>query len=115
MLVLVCGGRDYTDRAALKSVLDAIHEDQGIEVLITGAASGADYLAETWARTARVPYVGHPAKWEQLGKKAGIIRNNEMLFRWKPDLVVAFPGGKGTTHMVASARSLNVEVIEVQQ
>jgi UDP-N-acetylmuramoylalanine-D-glutamate ligase len=35
-----------------------------------------------------------------------------MLEREKPDLVVAFPGGRGTADMVAKARAAGVEVLE---
>jgi hypothetical protein len=39
-------------------------------------------------------YVCH-ADWETHGRAAGPIRNEKML-TWKPDLVVACPGGDGT-------------------
>ena len=36
-----------------------------------------------------------------------------MLDEGKPDLVVAFPGGRGTAHMTRIARGAGIEVIEV--
>lgn len=48
-----------------------------------------------------------PAHWEQEGRAAGPRRNNRTL---GPDLVVAFPGGKGTADMVARARAKGVRV-----
>jgi hypothetical protein len=54
-----------------------------------------------------------PAEWETHGRKAGPIRNARML-EHKPDLVVAFPGGKGTANCVAQARGMGVEVLEVE-
>jgi hypothetical protein len=44
--------------------------------------------------------------------KAGPIRKQQMLDEGKPDLVVAFPGGRGTAHMVRIARAAGIEVIE---
>jgi hypothetical protein len=44
---------------------------------------------------------------------AGPIRNQRMLVEGKPDLVVAFPGGKGTAGMVTLARNAGVDVIMV--
>jgi hypothetical protein len=36
-----------------------------------------------------------------------------MLVEGKPDLIVAFPGGKGTAGMVALSRDAGIEVIKV--
>ena len=70
-------------------------------------------MARDWARTKPEVerFVCH-ADWEKHGKAAGPKRNKRML-EWKPDLVVAFPGGKGTANMVQQARQAGVEVIEV--
>ena len=39
------------------------------------------------------------------------MRNARMLAEGKPDLVVAFPGGRGTADMVAQARKAGVRVV----
>ena len=44
MRVLVCGGRDYTDRAALYAELDRLHAEYSFGTIISGGASGADAL-----------------------------------------------------------------------
>jgi hypothetical protein len=54
------------------------------------------------------------ADWAGLGRKAGPIRNEQMLSEGQPHLVVAFPGGRGTAHMVGIARAAGVEVIEIR-
>lgn len=36
-----------------------------------------------------------------------------MLSEFQPDIVVAFPGGRGTAHMVRIARAAGIDVIEV--
>ena len=46
-----------------------------------------------------VPIARYPAKWTVYGLEAGTIRNQEMLDKGKPDLVVCFPGGRGTQNM----------------
>ena len=109
MRVLVCGGREYADAARVTEVLDA----QSITVIIEGCARGADSLAEDYARTHRIPVRHFPADWERNGKAAGHIRNREMLVQGRPDLVIAFPGGRGTANMVGQARLAGVRVIEV--
>lgn len=112
--VLVCGGRDYSDRAALFGTLDVAHSLGGpISMLLHGGASGADALAAEWARTNGVPYRGFPANWREYDKAAGPLRNQRMLDEGGPDLVVAFPGGGGTADMVRRAREVGVTVIRI--
>lgn len=112
MRVLVCGGRDYADASRLWTVLDAIHRKHPINLLIHGGAMGADTLAGEWALARGVGCWRCPAEWGKHGKSAGPIRNRQMLEHGKPNMVVAFPGGRGTANMVSQARAAGVEVIE---
>jgi aspartokinase-like uncharacterized kinase len=112
VIVLVCGGRDFADRDKLFRELDAIYAENRITKLIHGGARGADSLAGLWAATRGVPYQVFPANWEE-GKNAGPRRNQKMLTEGKPDLVVAFPGGRGTADMVRRAYAANVIVKEI--
>jgi hypothetical protein len=99
MRVLVCGGRDYADRDWLYAELDRLRAERGFSLVIAGGARGADTLAEEWARARGVSCEVYRADWEGLGRKAGPTRNARMLAEGKPDLVVGFPGGRGTAHM----------------
>ena len=114
MRVLVCGGREYADREKLAAVLADLRRTRGITHLIAGGARGADTLAAEWADDQDIPSSIYMADWDGLGRKAGPIRNQRMLDEGKPDLVVAFPGGRGTADMVRRAREAGVETIEVQ-
>jgi hypothetical protein len=49
--------------------------------------------------------------WEKYGKPARPIRNQKMIDDHKPNLVIAFPGGRGTADMVFKARSAGIEVL----
>lgn len=123
MKVLVCGGREYRNRIRVFEVLDGIHAEMPITLLIHGACvdmdgrrRGADALAELWALSREVPYVGVPAKWKTGGqhrKREGHIRNQVMYDRWRPDRGVAFPGGNGTRSMVDIMRAGGTQVLEV--
>lgn len=84
-------------------------------MIIQGGAGGADALARGWAFSRRQELVNIPADWKTFGKAAGPIRNQAMLVKWSPDLVVAFTGGRGTADMVNRARAAGVPVIEVSQ
>jgi predicted Rossmann-fold nucleotide-binding protein len=109
MRVLVCGGRDYTDRGAVYLALDRLHEKRGIDVVIHGAARGADTLAADWAAANGVPAEPYPADWSR-GRQAGPVRNQLMLDQGRPDGVVAFPGGAGTADMCRRAEAAGLRV-----
>ena len=109
MKVLVTGGRDYGNT---RRVFEVLSYEQPT-LLCQGGANGADQLARAWAITHDIPYVTYEADWSQ-GRKAGPLRNQQMLDEFKPDLVVAFPGGRGTADMVRRAKAVGVEVREVE-
>lgn len=129
MIVLVCGGRDYTDRANVNAWLTMLFQpDYGPSEdaqpwwlprpdlkLIFGGANGVDSFALDWAVVNWVRFEEYAADWLQHGKAAGPIRNQLMLDEGKPDLVVAFPGGKGTAAMVSRAKKAGVAVLEIPQ
>jgi hypothetical protein len=116
MRVLVCGGRDYNYHSRLYHALDDIQDERGkFSCVITGDATGADHWAESWAWMQKIRHLKFAADWTGYGKKAGPIRNQIMLEEGKPDLVVAFPGGRGTADMVRRAQAANVEVISVER
>lgn len=110
--VIVCGGRDYGNYDRAFQVLDDLHSRQPIDIVFHGNCRGADLVADAWARSRRVTVHPCPADWKRHGHRAGPIRNQNMLGH-KPDVVVAFPGGRGTADMVRRARAANVDVIEV--
>ena len=119
MRVLVCGGRNFTDYSKVETVLEKIIFDgDSIPIedthIITGGARGADFLAQHFALQNRIPQTVYPANWNQHGRRAGYVRNVQMLEEGKPDLVVAFPGGKGTAMMIDIAKKAGVEVMEIE-
>ena len=98
--VLVCGGRDFSDCTLLMRTLDQVKPD----IIVHGGARGADSMAGGYAKRRAIPCQVFPAEWNKHGKRAGYLRNQQMLDEGKPDLVVAFPGGPGTRMMVKIAR-----------
>lgn len=113
MRVLVTGGRTYQDHARVHAVLDKLHAEAGIDVIIQGGARGADHLAWDWAISNGVEQQQFDADWENQGTFAGPARNARMLAEGRPDLVIAFPGGRGTADMVRKARKAGVNVVEI--
>ena len=115
--VLVCGGRDYPHDFRVANELKALSDQYGERlVVIEGGSTGADQWAKDWALTNPPTVLIHvPADWKQHGPSAGPLRNLKMLALYKPDLVLAFPGGKGTAHMVRHARLNNVPVKLIEE
>lgn len=117
MRVLVCGSRDLPglfDHDRIWDALDALDREERITLLIHGAARGTDRCAGRWAETRAVPVQQFPADWARLGRAAGPIRNRQMLDEGKPDLIVAFPGRRGTADMVRQAESAGVPVTLIE-
>ena len=108
MKVLVCGGRNYADRKKVFEILDAIQPKP--DCIIEGGAKGADRLAREWAANAFVRVETYDADWKRYGHAAGPLRNKRMLIEGEPDLVIAFPGGRGTANMTAKAEQYGVDV-----
>jgi hypothetical protein len=116
--VLVTGDRHWADPIVVDRALDAVHASQGIDVLIEGCATGADWLAGShkpgyvkadpytvllrsepafaggWAWTRGVAGIHFPAQWYddegRFRRWAGPERNGVQLTEGKPDIVVAF-------------------------
>ena len=109
--VLICGGRKYQDYDAVFRALSALGKEN-IEVVIDGAALGADLLGHKAARALGIPTLRFPAHWERDGRSAGVIRNQRMLDEGKPNIVLAFPAKEsvGTWDMVRRARKLGLQV-----
>lgn len=116
--VLVTGSRDWRDRHA---VWNALHEElrrspEGI-VVVHGAARGADDIADRWAwgmhqSGYKVMVEDHPADWNGLGKRAGIIRNQQMV-DLGADVCHAFPlrDSIGTRHCMSRAIAAGIPII----
>ena len=109
MKVLVCGGRNFSDFKLLEQILDELD----IDIIVHGDARGADRLSHNYALKNNIPVNKYPADWKRYGKSAGPVRNLQMLREEEPDLIVAFPGGRGTQHMVTAATSLGYKVKEI--
>ena len=113
MKVLICGGREYNGVGRMFQVLEDLDSKRTITSIISGGARGADSIAEMYAKQNGKHLSVYRADWDRFGKSAGFKRNYKMLHEGKPDLIVAFPGGKGTKMMTMLAEDAGVEVIKV--
>lgn len=114
MIVVVTGGRDFTDATLVDRALSHVHRETPIRLLIHGDCRGADRTCEAWAIENGIETKAMPADWKNEGRAAGPLRNGRMLNE-KPDLVVAFPGGRGTANMMNQTLSRGVELVEIAE
>lgn len=117
--IIVAGGRDFDDyellKATLKEYIDGLDVvDLSQIVIISGAARGADTLGEHFAYDYGISIRRFPAKWDELGKRAGWVRNAEMAkyAAEKHGVLFAFWDGKsrGTKNMIDLANRYGLEV-----
>lgn len=119
-VVLVTGGRDYSDRRIIFLSLTKYHRLEPISLLVQGWARGVDQLAHQWAVENDVPSTGQKyrithADWTRYGNGAGPLRNRRMFDDTRPDVVIGFHGGNGTADMLryAEASPLSPLVLRV--
>ena len=80
--VLVTGSRDWTDERQIRDVLLELSLWRGFmqAILVSGACpTGADLMAEGLAEAMEWTIERHPADWDTYGKRAGFLRNSEMV------------------------------------
>ncbi len=109
--MLVCGGRKFHDELFVRQSLDSVRQFfEPIFLGIEGGARCVDTFAKNWFHDQGIPHVTLDANWDFYGLSAGSLRNDWMRVFLQPDIVIAFPGGSGTKHMVASARRAKIDV-----
>lgn len=141
MRVLVCGSRTFNDRAVVSTVLDGLWQSAEVSymvvdmagmTLIEGGATGADALASEWAQNSPMhshnerpddppfQHLQFHADWQQHGRAAGPIRNQQMLEEGEPDEVWAFVDkplseSRGTADMVRRAKAAGIPTYVVEK
>lgn len=118
MRILVTGGRSFKDAALVRDVLGYYNLRAGRDeemTLIQGGANGLDALAQQVAAVLGWRIETFVADWELMGRAAGPMRNQKMIDIGKPDLVLAFEGGRGTADMTEKAIKAGLRVTEVRR
>lgn len=114
MRILITGSRTWPPEHAELILNRLIHfgrqaEDHPITV-IHGGAKGVDTWAGDYAASLGYEVEVYPADWEQHGKKAGFIRNSEMVAKGA-DVCLAFihQHSRGATMCAALASKAGIE------
>ena len=108
--VAIVGSRDFHNYDFLaKTVVETLnHLKIAPSVIISGGASGADQLAERFAREYGLQTLIFPANWSQYGRRAGAIRNQQIVDQ--ADILFAFRinNSPGTTITINMAEQKGI-------
>lgn len=114
--VIIAGSRTFSNYKFLMEQCQAILQEKMKThqvIIVSGHARGADVLGERFAKEFGLPVELYPARWNTLGKGAGMVRNAQMAKA--SDALIAFWDGhsRGTEHMInfAKRRGLDVTII----
>ena len=116
--VLVTGSREYRGNEVLRefSLLAMEHGRENLVIVHGAHRSGADALARLAARALGIREEPHPADWKRWNKKAGPIRNQEMVDAGA-DVVLAFfatlAQNRGTWDCVTRAEIAGIPVRKI--
>jgi len=116
MRLAIVGSRTFNDYEYLKSAIRKLVNVYEIQCIVSGGAKGADSLAERFAKENNIKTMIFPADWVKYGKKAGYIRNKDIILN--SDTVIAFWDGisKGTKISIDLAKISNKTIfIEIFQ
>lgn len=110
MNIAIVGSREYAKLDAVRQYVSKLPDDV---VVISGGARGVDSVAEAAAKRRGLEVKIFPAFWGQYGKRAGFMRNKQIVAA--ADRVVAFwdglsPGTLSTIQLATEAGK-PVEVI----
>lgn len=105
MKLAIIGSRDFIDYDFLCSTLEKYKPK--ITTVVSGGARGADKLGEKWANENNIETLIFYADWDTHGKKAGFIRNVDIIKNC--DVCIAFWDGKskGTQHSLSLCEKYN--------
>ena len=111
--VAVVGSRYFSNKKYMYEKLNELVLEgviNGNTIIISGGAKGADTLAQEWANEMDKPFILFPAEWEKYGKRAGPIRNSQIVDQ--SNTVIAFPSKTsiGTWDTINKARKKNKHV-----
>lgn len=103
----IVGSRTFNDYELLKNTMDKLSTLLKISHVVSGGANGADKMGEQWAKENNIPTIIFIPDWKKYGKRAGFLRNEDIIK--ESDVVIAFWDGisHGTKHDIDLAKAAN--------
>lgn len=113
MKVIIAGSRHIHWAVASNEIAAAV-EDSGFEIteVVSGTALGIDQGGERWAANRLIPITQFYPEWEEYGKAAGPIRNEDMAI-YADALILVWDGkSPGSASMLRLAKKHGLRIHE---
>lgn len=114
--LLITGSRDWVDALAVMQHISNIAIPPWTWTLVSGACpTGADRMCEEFAEGLGMTIERHPADWKKHGKRAGFVRNAEMV-NLGANVCLAFirKGSKGASMTAKLAEDAGIETHRIE-
>ena len=98
--VIIAGSRNLNDINLVWRACNHILSDIKDLEIVSGGATGADELGETYAIQNKIPVKRFPANWSKYGKSAGYRRNEQMAKYSDMSIVFWDKFSRGSKHMI---------------
>lgn len=108
----IVGGRDYTDYNNFHIIVNNYCNKLGKlpDYIISGGAKGIDTMAEIYANQYNIETIIYKADWNTFGKKAGILRNTDIISESTHVLALPTYNSIGTYDSINKAKKMNKQL-----
>lgn len=108
----IVGYRNFNDYECFNENIKTFICNYGkIDKIVSGGASGADHLAERYAKENNIPIIIHKPEWNKYGKFAGPKRNQYIIDDSTHLIAFLSPDSKGTYDSINKAKSKNIPLM----
>lgn len=119
IVITITGSRSITDWVYVYSCMNDFRQnhlpDDANVVLRSGHARGVDVLVENWAKNFDIPVEIYLPNWNKHGKKAGLLRNSEMLKGSSGTVAIWDGQSTGTLDCINKTKQLGLYLKVYQQ
>jgi len=116
--IVIAGSRDYNDYEKMETSWNNYLKREELKpedvIIITGGAKGADTQAKKLAKEQGIKHRQYLPNWHEYGKKAGPIRNAEMIKN--ADRLIAFwdEKSRGTANTIQLAKRKGIPTLIIK-
>lgn len=106
MNIAIVGSRGIDDISILEQLWNQLKLGFDGHKIISGGAKGVDQMARNFAIAHKIPIIEHIPDWNKYGKKAGYLRNKQIIDEC--DICIAIWDGSspGTEHDIRLCKQL---------
>lgn len=108
IILAIVGGRDYSNYNRFNTIVkEYIKNDLNGTLpnkIISGGAKGVDTMAEKWSKYNNIDIEIYKPDWSKEGKKAGLMRNTDIINRSTHVLALPTINSKGTYDSIHKAQ-----------